>query len=69
MHDWPDVGPRTEQSDSCGEFFEHPNRVQLNAATVVNFLIGLLAVPLILTLSFRVWNREHRLVPPGNAVS
>jgi hypothetical protein len=69
IYDWPDVGPRTEWSDSCGEFSEPPaGRVQLNPATVANFVIGIVALPLILALPLKIWNRKRRLLPPANAI-
>jgi hypothetical protein len=58
IYDRPDVGPRTEMSDSC-DMTGSKDQVRLNSATVANFVIGVVAVPLVLALPLKIWSRKR----------
>jgi hypothetical protein len=57
--DLPDVGPRTQETDSCGDFFMRDRHVKLNASSVGNFLVGILALPLVLACTSSRLSRRY----------
>jgi hypothetical protein len=66
LHDRPDVGEHL--SDSCGGFTQMPpSRVRLNSATVANYVIAVMALPLIIALPLKICSRKRGLFRPGSA--